>query len=77
MDKLIREQGVQLRVFNDDVYDAFGEAAEEVFDEARAHSNLANRIHESFAKARKDVGRWMNISDHEYLRQRNRVLGVT
>ena len=77
LDKLIREQGVQLRVFNDDVYDAFGEAAEEVFDEARAHSNLANRIHESFAKARKDVGRWMNISDQEYLRQRNRVLGVT
>ena len=77
LDKLIREQGVQLRVFNDDVYDAFGEAAEEVFDEARAHSNLANRIHVSFAKARKDVGRWMNISDQEYLRQRNRVLGVT
>ena len=77
LDKLIREQGVQLKRFNDDVYDAFGEASEEVFDEARAHSNLANRIHESFAKARKDVGRWMNISDQEYLRQRNRVLGVS
>ncbi len=77
LDKLIREQGVQLKVFNDDVYDAFGEAAEEVFDEARAHSDLANRIHESFAKTRHDVGRWMNISDQEYLRQRNRVLGVS
>ena len=77
LDKLIREQGVQLRVFNDDVYDAFGEAAEEVFSEARAHSNLANRIHASFVKTRQDVGRWMNISDQEYLRQRNRVLGVS
>ncbi|MEC9069925.1 MAG: TRAP transporter substrate-binding protein [SAR324 cluster bacterium] len=77
LDKLIREQGVKLKRFNDDVYDAFGEASEEVFDEARQHSNLANRIHESFAKARKDVGRWMNISDQEYLRQRNRVLGVS
>ena len=77
LDKLIREQGVQLRVFNDDVYDAFGEASEEVFDEARQHSDLANRIHESFEKARVNVGRWMNISDQEYLRQRNRVLGVT
>ena len=48
-----------------------------VFDEARQHSDLANRIHESFEKARVNVGRWMNISDQEYLRQRNRVLGVT
>jgi TRAP-type mannitol/chloroaromatic compound transport system substrate-binding protein len=76
LDKLLREQGVELRVFNDDVYDAFGEASDEVFEEVREHSDLANRIHESFLKARKDVGRWMNISDQEYLRQRNRVLGV-
>jgi TRAP-type mannitol/chloroaromatic compound transport system substrate-binding protein len=76
LDKLITEQGVQVREFNDDVYDAFGEAAEEVFDEVRAHSDLANRIHESFAATRKDVGRWMNLSDQPYLRQRNRVLGV-
>lgn len=76
LDKLINEQGVELKVFNDDVYDAFGEASEEVFDEVRQHSELANRIHESFAKSRADVGRWMNISDQEYLRQRNRVLGV-
>ena len=77
LEKLIREQGVQLRRFNDDVYDAFGEAAEEVFSEARAHSNLAERIHASFVKTRQEVGSWMNISDQEYLSQRNRVLGVS
>jgi len=76
LDKLITEQGIQLREFNDDVYDAFGEAAEAVFEEVRAHSDLANRVHESFAKSRADVGRWMNLSDQPYLRQRNRVLGV-
>ena len=76
LDKLISEQGIQGREFNDDVYDAFGEAAEEVFEEVRAHSDLANRIHESFVATRKDVGRWMNLSDQPYLRQRNRVLGV-
>ncbi len=74
--KLISEQGVQLRRFNDDVYDAFGEAAEEVFAEVREHSKLANDIHQSFVNSRKEVGAWMNISDVEYLRQRNRVLGV-
>ena len=74
--KLINEQGVQLRRFNDDVYDSFGEAADEVFEEVRQHDDLANRIHESFLKSREEVGAWMNISDQEYIRQRNRVLGV-
>ncbi|MEQ8443503.1 MAG: TRAP transporter substrate-binding protein [Alphaproteobacteria bacterium] len=73
---LINEQGVELRSFNDDVYDAFGSASEEVFDEARAHSDLANRVHESFAAARADVGGWGNLAEGAYLSQRNRVLGV-
>ncbi|MDF1791925.1 MAG: TRAP transporter substrate-binding protein [Thalassobaculaceae bacterium] len=74
--KLINEHGVELREFNDDVYDAFGDAAEEVFAEARAHSDLANRIHESFAAARADVGAWMKLSEGAYYKQRNRVLGL-
>jgi TRAP-type mannitol/chloroaromatic compound transport system substrate-binding protein len=74
--RLISDQGVKLRKFNDDVYDSFGEAAEEVFEEVREHSDLANRIHESFLKSREDLGAWTALSDQEYTRQRNRVLGV-
>ena len=74
--KLIQEQGVQVRKFNDDVYDSFGEASEAVFEEARAHSDLANRIHESFLAARSDIGGWANLADAAYVAQRNRVLGV-
>ncbi|MBO6835914.1 MAG: TRAP transporter substrate-binding protein [Alphaproteobacteria bacterium] len=74
--KLIQEQGVQVRKFNDDVYDSFGEASEAVFEEARAHSDLANRIHESFLAARSDIGGWANLADAAYVQQRNRVLGV-
>jgi TRAP-type mannitol/chloroaromatic compound transport system substrate-binding protein len=74
--RLINEQGVELREFNDEIYDSFGDAAEEVFGEARAHSDLANRIHESFAAARADVGGWGNLAEVAYIRQRNRVLGV-
>ncbi len=74
--KLINEQGVELREFNDDVYDSFGEAAEEVFAEVVSHSELAKRIHESFLKARSEVGGWTRISDQAYLAQRNRVLGL-
>ena len=74
--KLIEEQGVKLRQFNDDVYDAFGKAAEEVFETVRAHSDLANRIDASFRKARSDIGAWSKISEQAYIAQRNRVLGV-
>lgn len=74
--KLISEQGVQLRRFSDDTYDAFGRAAQEVFDEVVQHSDLARRIHTSFERARESYGAWAKISDQEYVRQRNRVLGV-
>ena len=73
---LIANQGVQLRQFTDDTYDSFGEAAEEVFDEVRAHSDLASRIYDSFVQARTDIGAWTNISDQAYVAQRNRVLGL-
>lgn len=73
---LIKEQGVKLRKFSDEIYDSFGKAAEQVFAETVEHSDLAKRVHESFLKARAEVGGWTKISDQEYLRQRNRVLGV-
>ncbi|MEL7543554.1 MAG: ABC transporter substrate-binding protein, partial [Pseudomonadota bacterium] len=74
--KLRNEHGVKLRRFNEDVYDSFGEAAEEVFSTVVDHSPLAKKIHESFLSARKEYGAWMNLSDGAYLQERNRVLGV-
>lgn len=74
--KLVKEQGVKLREFSDEIYDSFGEAADAVFQTVREHSPLAKRIHESFEKARADVGAWAKISDQAYVAQRNRVLGL-
>ena len=74
--KLITEQGVKLRQFNDDVYDSFAEAAEEVFAGVRAHSALARKIDASFMAARKDLGGWSKISDQAFLAQRNRALDL-
>jgi len=76
LDRLIKEHGVKLRKFNDDVYDAFGEASKSVFETARDHSPEAKEIHDSFVKARAEVGRWKNLSEATYYAQRNRVLGV-
>lgn len=73
---LVSEHGVKLREFNDDVYDAFGEAAEKVFEDVQKHSPLAKEIHESFVAARAELGAWNKISDQAYVQQRNRVLGL-
>ena len=74
--KLVKEHGVKVREFSDEIYDSFGEAADEVFAETVAHSELAKRIHDSFVAARTEVGGWMNLSEGPYYRQRNRVLGL-
>jgi len=74
--RLINDHGIELRRFNDEIYDSFGEAAAEVFDETRQHSDLAAKIHDSFAKTRADVGMWMGLSDTAYTLQRNRVRGI-
>ena len=74
--ELVRDHGVKLRQFNDDVYDAFGKGAEAVFEATRAHSKLAKDVDDSFRAARADLGAWTQISVQAYLSQRNRVLGL-
>ena len=74
--RLINDHGVQLEKFSDKVYDGFSKAANEVFQEVQAGSDLAARIHASFVKAREEVGAWTNLSDSPYIAQRNRALGV-
>ena len=76
LNDLVSNEGVQLRKFSDEVYDAFGKAADEVFATVIQHDALTKEIHESFLAARKNIGAWMKISDQAYIEQRNRVLGV-
>ena len=76
LNRLVKEHGVKLREFSDEIYDSFGKAAAEVYEGTRAHSKLANRVHESFATARKDVGGWLKLADVGYSLKRNRVLGI-
>jgi len=76
LEKLIKEHGVILRRFDNEIFKKFGEASIQVFDETRQHSNLSNRIHENFVNSRKYFGRWTNISDQEFIRQRNKFLEI-
>ncbi|MGH1350345.1 MAG: TRAP transporter substrate-binding protein [Methyloligellaceae bacterium] len=76
LSRLVKEHGVKLEKFNDEIYDSFGKAAQEVFEETRKHSKLADKIHTAFAKAREEIGTWTGLSDQAYVAQRNRVLGL-
>ncbi|MDG2466369.1 MAG: TRAP transporter substrate-binding protein [Alphaproteobacteria bacterium] len=74
--RLQKEQGVEVKAFNDEVYAAFGRGASEVFAEVVEHSDLARRIHESFLNARTTVGDYLMLNDVDYINKRNKVLGV-
>jgi TRAP-type mannitol/chloroaromatic compound transport system substrate-binding protein len=74
--KLISEHGVVLKEFNDEIYTAFGQAAQEVLEEARDHSDLSKRIMDSVVKARMEIGAWTALSDMSYVQKRNAVIGL-
>jgi len=74
--KLVNEQGVQIRAFNDDIWDAFGDAAAEVFEETRAHSALATKVDDAFQKSLREIGGTMAQFEGTFVNQRNRVLGL-
>jgi TRAP-type mannitol/chloroaromatic compound transport system substrate-binding protein len=74
--RLINEHGVEARQFNEDVWDAFGDASAEVFEETRAHSPLAAKINDSYQASLREIGSWRAQAEIEFSNQRNRVLGM-
>ncbi|MEO1694180.1 MAG: ABC transporter substrate-binding protein, partial [Pseudomonadota bacterium] len=74
--KMIEENGVTLKSFNDEIYDEFGEAAKEVFEATRDHSALAKKIDDAFQSTLREVGGWQKIAEVAFSNQRNRVLGI-
>ncbi len=74
--KLIEEQGVQVASFNEDIWDAFGEAAAEVFEETRAKSVLATKVDDAFQAALRDIGKSQALTQGQFLANRNRILGI-
>jgi TRAP-type mannitol/chloroaromatic compound transport system substrate-binding protein len=74
LERLVNQQGVIVREFNEEVYEAFGRGSKEVYAEVVEHSPLARRIHESMVAARKTVGEYQQLNDVEYVLKRNAVL---
>jgi len=76
LQKLIQEQGVQVASYGEDIWDAFGEAAAEVFEETRAKSVLAAEVDDAFQAKLREIGQSMALMQGQFTTQRNRVLGL-
>ncbi|MDH3741515.1 MAG: TRAP transporter substrate-binding protein [Hyphomicrobiales bacterium] len=76
LDKMVNEHGVVLKEFSEEIYDSFGQAAVEVYEEVRAHSPLAKKIDDQFKAALKEIGGWQKIAEVAFSNQRNRVLDI-
>ena len=74
--KLVDEHGVELREFNDDIYESLAKAAVEVFEETRQHDAMTEKVYSSFLASRDAVANWMKLSDVGYSIKRNRALGI-
>ncbi|MEL6551392.1 MAG: twin-arginine translocation signal domain-containing protein [Pseudomonadota bacterium] len=71
----LQAQGVQTLQFPDDVWDAYGRASAEVLDENMGDELFA-RIRASFDASLAKSSDWLQKSDAEFVRQRNRVLAA-
>jgi len=74
--KLVDEHGVVVNSYNDDIWDAFGVAAAEVFAETRAKSALATEVDDAFQVKMREIGKSLQLSQGQFTAQRNRVLGL-
>lgn len=76
LQKMIDENGVELKEFSDEIYGSFATAAEEVFEETRDHSPLAAKINDEFQASLRTIGAWFAISEVAYQQKRNKALGI-
>ena len=69
---------LRFKAFNDDVWDAFGEAAAEVFEETREPlRSCYTKIDDSFQAGLREIGGMLaeGVRGWTFVNQRNRVLG--
>ncbi|WP_371036541.1 MULTISPECIES: TRAP transporter substrate-binding protein [unclassified Rhodosalinus] len=68
----LQSQGVQVRQFPDDVWDAFGRASAEVREENMGDP-IYKAVADSYFASMEESSSWYEQADGEYMRQRNRV----
>ncbi|MCG8441325.1 MAG: TRAP transporter substrate-binding protein, partial [Caulobacterales bacterium] len=71
---LVRDHGVQLRSFSDEMWTEIARISEEVMADVGAEDALTGRIYDSYIAARKLLSGWTRVSESGYLRQRERLI---
>ena len=67
LEKLVNEEGVQLRQFPEDVMTRVQEISSDIRSDAGNQGDLERRIYESFEDALKKMRGWASISDSPYM----------
>ena len=69
----LQAEGVQLREFPPEVWDAFGRASQEVLQQYM-DDDLYQRVHDSYTGSMRESSDWIGRAEDPYTEQRNRIL---
>ena len=75
LDTLLRDHGVILEKFSDEVFAGYREASAKVLEEASKESEIAGRIYKSFRENLDNSIRWTRISEEAYVNMRTDQAG--
>ena len=75
LDNLVKNHGVILERFSDEVFAGFRHASEEVLQDASRESEIVGRIYASFRENLQNSIRWTRISEEAYFNMRKATAG--
>lgn len=70
LDTLLKDHGVSLEKFSDEVFAGYRAASKVVLEEAAQESEIAGRIYKSFQENLQNSVRWTRISEEAYVNMR-------
>lgn len=66
LQKLLKEEKVNLKKFPDDVLTSFKQYAKEVIDEVTSEDPMSKKVYGSFSSFQKDIAQWAKVSEAAY-----------
>lgn len=75
LDQLVTQHDVQVREYNDEIFQALTDASEQVLSDMAAESDLVDRIYNSFYDFRAKAMDWTAIAEQGFANKRQTTLG--
>ena len=66
LDKLVNEEGVEVREFSKETLDALREYKEEAIQEMIGDDPLSKEVYESYSKFQKQISKWSEVTEKAY-----------